>query len=307
MKKISLSACLYLLTLPLAHSQQQDPGLLARMTTPVEVKYADGSTSSGTGFFFQVLLPGDPTKTGPQWRQIEKTYVITNKHVIQPQQLGGNDSVSFSLRGPGKVGTDWIPIEITKTDILRRLHVVPDSPIDVAALDVTDLVNQHLSDSVKKGGEPIEAFFAVSKENFPGSSPLSVESGDDVIVIGYPRLFSDEYNKLPILKRGLLITPWGLKYRGEDNFLIDYKGYHGSSGSLVISKPTNLAIQNGALTMSTTKQFLFLGIYSEEPFIRGEIKDTDDQTIQEKIKVDIGQVWYYYTIQQVLDSPALGK
>jgi hypothetical protein len=126
-------------------------------------------------------------------------------------------------------------------------------------------------------------------------------------VAGYPKLFFDEYNKLPILKRGLLITPWGMHYRGLDAFLIDYKGFHGSSGSIVISKPTDLIVENGQLMSSATKQFLFLGIYSGEPEMPGTRTETDDAIIQEKIRVDLGQAWYYYTVQQTVSAPTYGQ
>ena len=254
-----------------------------------------------------MLGEGDPKINGPQWRSILKIYVVTNKHVIGTDKLDSIDTLSFSLRQKGNGETQWLPIVIKGPDLPKRLHLIPDSPVDVAAIDVTDLTNNEMLASSKPGATPLEAFQGVSKDNFPGASPLSIESGDDVVVIGYPRLFTDEYNKLPMLKRGLLITPWGMKYRGEDNFLIDYKGFHGSSGSLVISKPSDITLQNNQLMTSSTKQFLFLGVYSGEPFIPGDIKDTDDAIIQEKIKVDIGQVWYYYTVQQAIDAPAMAQ
>jgi len=286
-------------------AQQTDAGLIARMTTPIEITYTDGSKSSGSGFFFFVFGASDPKITGPQWRSIDKTFVITNRHVIQPDKLEKAETLSFSLRTKGTNGMEWLPILIKGKDIKRVLHIIPDSPVDVAAIDVTKLVNKVYGDIAKSGQPALEPSLGVSKDNFPGASPLTVESGDDVIVVGYPRLFIDEYNKLPILKRGLLITPWGLKYRGQDDFLIDYKGFHGSSGSVVITKPSNIALQNDHLMTSSSKQFLFLGVYSGEPFLPGDIKDTDDEIVQEKVKIDIGQVWYYYTVQQTIDCPPL--
>jgi hypothetical protein len=63
-----------------------------------------------------------------------------------------------------------------------------------------------------KSGIPIEPYYAASEENFPNKSKLKIYSGDDVVVIGYPRHFFDEYNKLPILKSGILITPLAVHY-----------------------------------------------------------------------------------------------
>lgn len=273
--------------------------------------YTDGSSEHGTGFFFRVYGPGDPTIKGPQWRQVLKTYVVTNKHVIHPEKLDSFDTLSFSMRKQVESGTDWVPVEIKKEEIGKRLHLIRDSPIDVAAIDVGDLVEKEYRDAAKSGGNTLQAIQGVSSENYPGgASPLKVEAGDEVIVIGYPNLFVDEYNKLPMLKRGLLITPWGMKFEGQDEFLIDYKGFHGDSGSLVISRPTDIAVSSykiDQLQISETKQFIFLGVYSGEPFKPGQIRDTDDAIVQEKIKVDTGQVWYWYTVQQTIDAPAFGK
>jgi hypothetical protein len=289
----------------------QSNNLIAFLTTPVDVTYSDGSKESATGFFFNVLAPGDPTIKGPQWRQVLKTYVVTNRHVIHPEKLDSFETLSFSLRKQVGSGTDWVPVTIKKEAIGKRLHLIRDSPIDVAAIEVGDLVEKENQDAYKSGGTSLLPNEAITSENYPGASPLTVEAGDDVIVIGYPNLFADEYNKLPMLKRGLLITPWGMKFEGLDEFLIDYKGFHGDSGSLVISKPTDIAVQQGPgnnnILLSETKHFIFLGVYSGEPFKRGQIRDTDDATVQEKIKVDTGQVWYWYTVQQTIDAPAFGK
>jgi hypothetical protein len=261
-------------------SKPQSTNLIAFMTTPIDVTYTDGSAEHGTGFFFRVYAPADPTIKGPQWRQVLKTYVVTNRHVVHPEKLDSFETLSFSLRkqvGSGK--TDWVPVTIKKEAIGKRLHLIRDSPIDVAAIEVGDLVEKEYQDAYKSGRTPtLLPAEAISSENYPGAggAPSTVDAGDGVIVIGYPNLFEAEYNKLPMLKRGLLITPWGMKFEGQDEFLIDYKGFHGDSGSLVISKPTDIAAQKGPginnILLSDVKQLIFLGVYSGEPFKPGQIQ-----------------------------------
>jgi hypothetical protein len=293
-------------------SVPQSTNLIAFMATPVDMTYTDGTAEHGTGFFFRVYSPADPTIKGPQWRQVLKTYVVTNRHVIKPQKFDSFETLSFSLRKQVGAGTDWVPVTIkNKEEIGKRLHLIRDSPIDVAAIDVGDLVEKEYQDAYKSGGNTLSPVEAITSENYPGASPLTVEAGDDVIVIGYPSLFLDEYNKLPMLKRGLLITPWGMKFDGQDEFLIDYKGFHGDSGGLVISRPTDITVKQGPgvnnLLLSETKHFIFLGVYSGEPTKPGKMTETDDAIVQEKIRVDTGQVWYWYTVQQTIDAPAFGK
>ena len=49
------------------------------ITTLVTASTAHGQVK-GTGFYYQKLAPADPAK-GPQWRAIEKTWLVTNRHV----------------------------------------------------------------------------------------------------------------------------------------------------------------------------------------------------------------------------------
>jgi hypothetical protein len=284
----------------------QDTGLINRLTTPIEVRFRDGGVSSGSGFFFQVFAPPeDPTKTGPQWRAILKVFLLTNRHVVQPERFNQIDKLVFHLRRQTQTGTEWAPVELSQQELGKRLHLHPNPQVDVAAIDVLDLISELVKGDAANHAQPtLQAWFAVSRENFPGVSKLEISSGDDVIVVGYPRLFYDEYNKLPILKLGMLVTPWGMRYRNQDAFLIDYRGFHGSSGSVVISKPTNILIQKGQLYTSQDRQFLFLGVYSGEPIRPGPVKETDEAIIQEKLRVDLGQVWYYYTVEDAIAAPS---
>jgi hypothetical protein len=285
--------------------------LLPRLTSPVEVRFKDGQTSLGSGFFFQVLEPADPKSKEPQWRSVQRLCVITNRHVIQPEKFSSFEKLVFNLRVRHGDGADWLPIEINQTALAERLHLHPNAAVDVAAVDVLDLVRNEIMK--RTGNSPgtsrrqidLEPWFAVSRENFPGVSRLKIGAGDDVITIGYPKGLYDEFNKLPILKRGMLITPWGLRYGNLDGFLIDARFFHGSSGSIVISRPTDLLMENGRLLSNTVKEFLFLGVYSGEPFSLGPQRDTDDAVIVEKRRADLGLVWYYYTVEQALQAPSL--
>jgi hypothetical protein len=296
-----LSVCLFpvlILGAPLCVAQETLN--LAGMTSPVEVQFDGQPASLGTGFFFQVLGPADPKITGPQWRAIQSLFLITNRHVVQPENWEKLRTLTFFLRRAGASGgADWVPVPIGKQQLGGKLHQHPDPQVDVVAVDVLDLVRA----KVTAQNSGILPWNAVSHEELPGVSKIKVSEGDDIIVVGYPRAFYDEYNKLPVLKRGILASPWGTKYRGQDAFLIDYKGFHGSSGSPVITQPTHLAYENGLPLYSTERQFLFLGIYSGEPFLRGPVTETDEEVRQEKVRVDMGLVWYPSTIEQAIQAP----
>lgn len=90
-----------------------------------------------------------------------------------------------------------------------------------------------------------------------------VYTSSDVVVVGYPQGFIDGYNKFPIFKHGIISTMWKSLYEGNNEFLIDCNLFPASSGSLVVTKPTNVVLNNIAvMSSSEVPEFAILGIYS---------------------------------------------
>jgi hypothetical protein len=119
------------------------------------------------------------------------------------------------------------------------------------------------------------------------------------VVIGYPRHFFDEYNKLPILKSGILITPPGVRYDNLDAFLIDFKEYEGLSGGVIISKPTDFVVEDGQMYIHKGgRDFLLLGIYTGQRYRQNKI--TGDEEVP-----DVGIGWYYYNLANAIENPPL--
>ena len=53
-------------------------------------------------------------------------------------------------------------------------------------------------------------------------------------------------NLFPIVKSGIIASRWKTGFKGKPYFLIDAKLFPGSSGSVVITKPADFVIRNGA-------------------------------------------------------------
>jgi hypothetical protein len=238
---------------------------ILRLTTLVDVHFDDGWRNVGSGFFFQVLSPPDQQKSGPQWRAIKEIFLVTNRHVLAPERFSHLQKLVFYLRRSKQIGADWVPIEVSRNELGKRLHLHPNKEVDVAVVSVLDLIDKEIKSRIPnasaEGGIDIIPWSSLTRDQFPGVSRLKIGTGDDLLVIGYPRVIYDHFNKLPILKRSTLITPWKDRYEGWDAFLIDVKLYEGSSGSLVISKPTNMLFEEGKWYHNQSNEFLFLGIY----------------------------------------------
>lgn len=259
------------------------------ITTLISVSIPDGS-SQGSGFFYQQLAPVE--KPGePEWGAVEKTWLVTNRHVAFPKVSGEEkipDSFSFHLRSVEGDNLRWEPITLTRTDLLDRLRVHPDPNVDVCIIEIQDFLTENAQ------------WYAVHSEQLPGMHNLSAEVSDDAVVIGYPRGYYDDVNLFPIVKSGIIATRWGAHFNGRPCFLIDAKLFPGSSGSIVITKPTNLAFANGRMLYMEEKQFAFLGILSAEPYKQEEPIEFDDMIITRKSGYNLGIVWYGSLVDEII-------
>jgi hypothetical protein len=284
---------------------------LHQVTTLISVDSAVGS-SQASGFFYNRLGPADPAKSGPQWRSLAKTWVVTNRHVVLSRaqyNLHGNLVIqeflplrlTFNLRKEVGQGKQWDPIMIDQAEIVKRTKCHPDPDVDVCVIDVGDLISTHFTDGIKAGVQYMP-FGAISKEMLPGNNKITVEAGDAVIVAGYPKGFYDDVNLFPVLKGGIIGSRWGANFKGKPYFLIDGQMFPGSSGSLVISKPTNIVVENGQMFTSKDKQFAVLGILSGETWessANREFELSTSLSILVKGAVNTGIVWYSSLIEEI--------
>ena len=127
------------------------------------------------------------------------------------------------------------------------------------------------------------------------------------MVVGYPRGFYDNFPKFPIVKSGVIASKWGMPFGGKPYFLIDAKLFPGSSGSLVISRPTDFVVQKrqAYLRRDGSKEFLFLGIFSGEPFGKMRPIETDSFVILSKEGYNVGIVWYYHLVPTIISEGKL--
>lgn len=249
-----------------------------------------GRQIQGTGFFYDELAPKDPNTKGFYWREVEATWIVTNRHVLLPKVEGNEiipDTITFHIRKVVGQGIVWEPVILDVTEIKKRLKLHTDSEVDVAILRVDDLLRERM-----KPGNIYMTLSSVSEEDLPENKNISAEVADDVVIIGYPKGFYDKKNIYPIVKSGIIATRWGMNFNDMPVFLIDAKLFPGSSGSVVVTKPISSIVAEGPMKDERETQFAFLGVYSGEPFRQQEPIDLDDITIIRKDSFNVGTVWY---------------
>jgi len=265
----------------------------------------------GSGFFY--LEYGEKNQESPQWTAIKENWLVTNRHILLPKIEGKEtvpDKINFYLRRINENKISWIPIELNKKEFIERAKFHSDSSIDVGIVKILDIETELLKKEIKKQEQEkpddkgphrsnILQTMAMSKEKLPGNNKIKVEVSDDVIIIGYPQGFYDEKNIFPIVKSGIIASKWGAFFNGNPYFLIDAKLFPGSSGSLVLSKPTNVSIESGKVYTAAEKQFAFLGIFSGELYRERQL-EKDGRKIKIEEKFDVGAVWYGFLIDEII-------
>lgn len=259
-----------------------------------------GSMWQATGFFFRTLTPPDPQ--GSRYRKDD--YLVTNRHVIFSKAAGVEvlaDNLIFALRYVVKAtnSIQWFQIAISNTDLRLRAFVSPDPNIDVAVIRIGDLVQSVMSSNPNT----LFGYDTVTEGDLPSQNGVDVDVCDDTVVIGYPRGYYDTINLFPIVKSGIIASAWNVLFQGHPCFLTDVKLYGGSSGSLVITKPSYQMNISGKPVAFNEKKFALLGIYSGEPiFPRGPVQIDEELTIIKNSSYNLGIVWYSSLIMDIINQ-----
>lgn len=281
---------------------------LFSITTIIESSFIkDGQSyhSQGSGFYYNQVSPYDPSKSGAQWYQINKFWLVTNRHVVLPKIDEVEyvpEKFSFSIREDINGVIEWKPIILNKSQLLSSLKLHKEKEIDVAVIDISPYIKEIVNDISKNSdSQNIYLPTQLTNMNLPENQPLSIDVTSDIIVASYPKGFYDQLNKFPIVKSGIVASGWGLNFNGLPMFQIDSQLFPGSSGGLVISKPTNIAMIDGELKYNQTKQFVLLGVYSGE-FKWYENIDIGGNIVRMGNSYGLGNVWYSHLIPEIISN-----
>jgi len=181
----------------------------------------DLMTSTGTGFFYQVIHPVT---------NAAKVLMITNKHVVR-----GAEFVRFVLSSaPALSDLDAEHQPKSRSDdefavsLAGNLILHPEVDTDLCAIDVTMQYGLLLN-----SGRQIRAMNLDWSWVIEDTDRIALRDIEQVLVIGYPSGLWDSHNNMPIARRGITATHALARYQGKTNFLVDVAAFQGSSGSPV--------------------------------------------------------------------------
>jgi hypothetical protein len=176
----------------------------------------NGDKSFGTGFLFNAGTSLAPDET--------VAVLISNKHVLE-----GASALTFDLiaRNADNTGPDLRkgpqPHTVTATGFIGH----PDPSVDVAVMPLTNLIL-----SMNEAERPY--LNMLNWWHLPSTATLNrLDVIEDLIFIGYPDGWIDEFNGTPIVRQAITATPLNLDFDGDPTFLVDGSVFAGSRGSPV--------------------------------------------------------------------------
>ena len=172
----------------------------------------DKSISTGTGFFFRYDI-----------KNMNVPVIVTNKHVVKKAKkiiLKFSTSLEENFI-PGKQQT--VDIEVNETSFIMH----PDEDVDLCLIPIAFILSH-------KFEQELHIIF-LTKEKIITNDYIksSISNIEDITLIGYPDGIIDEYNNLPIVRKGITATSLKYNFNNKKEFLIDSAIYGGSSGSPV--------------------------------------------------------------------------
>ena len=232
----------------------------------------DVGAFSGTGFLVAEtsLAFGKFGHAEVTWeRPATRAYVVTARHVLgnNRSEIENTDHYALRYNEQGANGLRLAKRAFAVSNSPANWVIHADTSVDVAALDVTDWINELPAGYFR--------FCPLTELATPMSfAAVDCDAGDEVFVIGYALKLQQGTTALPLFRKGVLATSprrrlvdpdGGTSLRG---FLVDGAIMPGSSGSPVIT--TSRRFIGGDLEVTSYRP-LIAGVVAQE-WGRGELQ-----------------------------------
>jgi hypothetical protein len=195
----------------------------------------DSSVGTATGFFY---------------RDDNRVFLITNKHVVTYSLEEKKPNLVLVLHtnqnNPSQTATLRIPLFENSN---RRWYQYDDVDIDIAAIPI----ERNILSTVY--------FVSFSEVDFPPKG-IEFSVGEDLLAVGFPRGFHDQKNFIPVVRNCTVATPISVPFEGAPLMLIDGTFHPGMSGSPVVTKPSSVHNITGGISFGQSSQSFLVGIHS---------------------------------------------
>lgn len=195
------------------------------------VKISTDNNSCGTGFFFSFNINGINVPT-----------LVTNNHVVQ-------GSMSITIRAHTAPVNNELDLtqfhNLTLDATSRFVHPIEDLCIFTLGHDAANCF-----------------FRTISEDNLPSTNDIeNADFMEEVIMLGCPDGIFDDYNNVPLMRRGITASPLPLDFQNRKQFLLDIAAFPGSSGSpILIYDRAGRVDRKGNINYGDTQRLHLVGI-----------------------------------------------
>jgi hypothetical protein len=244
---------------------------LTYSTIRIECEYNDGTSGTGTGFFFKFKENKSDN--------IHIPVVITNKHVINGAKKG---RLIFTKASDNNdpLDTEHLTIFLDNFESFWKKHL--DSDVDLCAMPIAPFLREAEKQSTKLFYIPLDKSFIPSTKQLDDFSAL-----EEILMVGYPNGIWDSVNNKPIFRKGVTATHPNFDYNAKKEFMIDAACFPGSSGSPVfIFNEGGYQDKRGNICIGTTRIILMGVLYAGPQYTAtGEIKIIDVPTSEKPVVI----------------------
>ena len=222
------------------------------------------SNSHATGFFYT--------------DQDENQYLITNKHVLDPEDEDPEE-IRILLRGtPDLSRLQYEDIELADDNGGKNWLSHPtDSDVDIAAIPLDIDLRQYGN-------------MAFSQDVFLPDN-VQIGAGEQAMILGYP--FKGNRPYLPVARSALIASPYGVPFEGMKCFATDANMHSGTSGSPVLTIPSAIQETEGGISMFSGERTYLLGVHS------ATLHSDHDP---EEGPLNLNLSWYAELIEDIVNS-----
>ncbi|MDF3818524.1 serine protease [Leptospira sp. 96542] len=215
--------------------------------TSVKTMYHMQELTKATGFFFE---------------RENRLYLITARHVVIDEQSSHKPNrLIINLHINPENITETTDFSIPLYDNGKKLWVeVFDSGglVDVCAIE---LDRNALGEKVFLRSFNLEQLVKPTDE---------IEVGTSAVIAGFPLGFFDNLHKLPVARKALIASSFGIRFQGLGYFLTDANMHRGSSGAPVVVRT------KGVNTKRSDLRWKLIGIHTTQMDMATRDKNEDD-------------------------------
>jgi S1-C subfamily serine protease len=189
--------------------------------------------TNASGFFFE---------------REERLFLVTSRHVMMDEAAGHRpDRVEIELHvNPDNIAVATgfsIPLYRNGAGLWRQ-GLDAGGEVDVAVIEI------------ERSALPETTVYRAFTPAHLYRTPEEIEVGASLLMVGFPLGFHDTLHHAPVVRRAVIASSFGLRFKGKGYFLTDARTHRGTSGAPVVMRMAGPDPTHGDLP------WMLLGVHS---------------------------------------------